>query len=155
MTSGGQKLPLPVIGRVHVAGIFFRRISKNGTLTQQPRHKQQRLRRVSGHLRRFLSILNGIVDQAAVLLLERMTEIAIGKRTGLIRYCPDAVIEHRHYSVCPETVHDETYREAEEAHGTADLNAFQQWRADVMPYEVARLRRKYSRDVDWVLGRVA
>ena len=79
----------------------------------------------------------------------------LGKRTGLIRFCPEAVIEHRHYSVCAETVHDETYREAEEAHGAADLEAFQEWRADRMPYEVARLRRRFSRDVAWVLSKVA
>lgn len=79
----------------------------------------------------------------------------LGKRTGLIRYCPEAVIEHRHYSVDPSAPHDETYREAEEAHGEPDLEAFQQWRADVMPYEVARLRRAFSPDVEWVLSRVA
>lgn len=79
----------------------------------------------------------------------------LGKRTGLIRFCPEVVIEHRHYSVCAETVHDETYKEAEAAHGEADLQAFQQWRADVMRYEVARLRRRFSRDVSWVLSRVA
>jgi hypothetical protein len=79
----------------------------------------------------------------------------LGKRTGLIRFCPEAVIEHRHHSVCADTPHDETYREAEEAHGAADLEAFQQWRADVMPYEVARLRRAFSPDVAWVLSRVA
>ena len=79
----------------------------------------------------------------------------LGKRSGLIRFCPQAVIEHRHYSVTPGVEHDATYREAEEKFGSSDLNAFQQWRADVMPYEVARLRRQFSRDVDWVLSRVA
>ena len=79
----------------------------------------------------------------------------LGKRTGLIRFCPEAVIEHRHWQVCADTEHDQTYREAEEAHGTADLEAFQEWRADRMPYEVARLRRRFSRDVSWVLSRVA
>ncbi len=79
----------------------------------------------------------------------------LGKRTGLIRFCPEAVIEHRHYSVCAETPHDETYREAEEAHGAADLQAFQEWQASRMPYEAARLRRRFSKDVEWVLSRVA
>ena len=79
----------------------------------------------------------------------------LGKRTGLIRYCPEAVIEHRHHSVCAETPHDATYREAEEAHGQADLQAFHQWQADRMPHEVARLRRRFSPDVEWVLSRVA
>src|SRR5579872_7063886 len=75
----------------------------------------------------------------------------LGKRTGLIRFCPEDVIEHRHYSVHPGTPHDETYREAETAHGEADLAAFKQWQADVMPYEVARLRRNFCKDIDWVL----
>lgn len=79
----------------------------------------------------------------------------LGKRTGLIRFCPEAVIEHKHWSVDPETPHDETYREAEEAHGAPDLEAFREWQADRMPYEVARLRRRFSRDVEWVLSRVA
>ena len=79
----------------------------------------------------------------------------LGKRSGLIRYCPQAAVEHLHYSVSPDTEHDETYREAEEAHGAADLQAFQQWRADQMPYEVARIRRRFNSDISWVLGRVA
>ena len=79
----------------------------------------------------------------------------LGKRSGLIRYCPQAVIEHLHYSVHSGTEHDQTYREAEEAHGAADLQAFQQWRADQMPYDVARLRRRFNTDVSWVLGKVA
>ena len=78
----------------------------------------------------------------------------LGKRTGLIRYCPEAVIEHRHWQVTADTPHDETYREAEDAHGGPDLEAFHAWRADVMPHEVARLRRRFSKDVAWVLSRV-
>jgi hypothetical protein len=79
----------------------------------------------------------------------------LGKRTGLIRYIPQAVIEHRHYSVDPDAVHDETYREAEAAHGGPDLEAFTKWRAGAMPHQVARLRRRFSPDVAWVLSRVA
>ena len=78
-----------------------------------------------------------------------------GKRAGLIRFCPEAVIEHLHYSVDPDMEHDATYAEAENAHGQADLKAFNQWRADHLSIEVAILRRKYSRDVSWVLSRVA
>ena len=36
---------------------------------------------MGGHLRSLLRVLNGVVDQAAILLLERMTEIDIRKRT--------------------------------------------------------------------------
>ena len=79
----------------------------------------------------------------------------LGKRSGLIRFCPEAVVEHMHYSVAAETAHDEVYQTTEEKFGAADLQAFQQWRADQMPYDVARLRRKFSRDVAWVLGKVA
>jgi hypothetical protein len=79
----------------------------------------------------------------------------LGKRTGLIRFCPQAVIPHEHYSVNPETAHDAVYQQTENAFGAADLQAFQEWRADRMPHEVARLRRRFSRDVQWVLSRVA
>jgi len=79
----------------------------------------------------------------------------LGKRSGLIRFCPEAVIEHLHYSAVPGVEHDATYAEAEEAHGQADLKAFNQWRADHLQIEAAILRRKYSRDVAWVLSRVA
>jgi glycosyltransferase involved in cell wall biosynthesis len=79
----------------------------------------------------------------------------LGKRTGLIRFVPEAVIEHRHYSVDPETVHDEVYREAEKAHGGPDLAAFHAWRAERMPFEVSRLRRKFNPDVAWVTSRIS
>jgi hypothetical protein len=79
----------------------------------------------------------------------------LGKRSGLIRYCPQAVVEHLHYSVAPQVEHDVVYQTTEQKFGAADLQAFQQWRADQMPYEVAPLRRRFSKDVAWVLGKVA
>ena len=79
----------------------------------------------------------------------------IGKRSGLIRYCPQAVIEHLHYSVSPDTEHDAVYRETETAFGAADHQAYLQWRAEVLPYEVARVRRRFSGEISWVLSRVA
>ena len=79
----------------------------------------------------------------------------LGKRSGLIRWCHQAVIEHLHHSVRPDVEHDAVYREAEAVYGQADLGAYRQWQADVMPYEVARLRREHNPDVRWVLGRVA
>ena len=78
----------------------------------------------------------------------------LGKRAGLLGYCPDVLIEHRHYSVTPGVEHDATYREAEKKHGAADLAAFQQWRAEQIANEVSVLRRKFSPDVRWVLSRV-
>jgi hypothetical protein len=79
----------------------------------------------------------------------------LGKRSGLIRYCPQAEIPHLHHSCTPGVEHDVTYREAEEAHGAADLQAYQQWRADQMPFDVARIRRRFNSDISWVLSRVA
>lgn len=79
----------------------------------------------------------------------------LGKRSGLIRYCPEAVIEHLHYSVAPQTARDEVYVSTEERFGAADLAAYQQYRADQLPYDVALLRRNFSRDISWVLSRVA
>ena len=79
----------------------------------------------------------------------------LGKRSGLIRWCPAAEIPHLHYSVTGDTAYDDVYKEAEAAHGQPDLLAFRQWQADVMPNEVARLRRAHSRDVAWVLSKIA
>jgi hypothetical protein len=76
----------------------------------------------------------------------------LGKRSGLIRWCPEAVIEHLHYSVAPGTEHDELYKFAEDKFGQADLVAFKQWQADRLPVEVAMLRREYSPDVSWAIS---
>ena len=79
----------------------------------------------------------------------------LGKRAGLLRYCPDVIIEHRHWSVSDETAHDEVYTAAETAHGGPDLAAFQAYRDGQLKLDVAMLRRKFSRDASWVLSRVA
>jgi hypothetical protein len=79
----------------------------------------------------------------------------LGKRAGLIRFCPEAVIRHDHYTVCKSVRRDRVYAEAEKKHGQADLVAFGKWQADVMPHEVARLRRRFNADVAWVVDRVA
>jgi hypothetical protein len=79
----------------------------------------------------------------------------LGKRAGLIRWCPEAVIEHLHYSVNPETEHDGLYKSTEEKFGAADLDAYQQWRVNQLPFDVSLLRRQYSPDIQWVLSRVA
>jgi hypothetical protein len=78
----------------------------------------------------------------------------LGKRSGLIRWCPEAVIEHLHYSVAKETVRDAVYSETEEMFGQPDLAAFKAWSADALPMEVSVLRRQFSADVKWVLSRV-
>lgn len=79
----------------------------------------------------------------------------LGKRSGLIRYCPQAVVSHDHYSVVAGVEHDAVYQATEEKFGVADHQAFLDWRANQMPYDVARLRRRFNSDVNWVLGRVA
>jgi|SRR6185312_9667910 len=76
-----------------------------------------------------------------------------GKRSGLLRYVPEVVIEHHHYSVDPETEYDELYHYAEDWFGKSDLQAFHQWRAAVMPHQISLLRRKFNKDVSWVLKR--
>ena len=78
----------------------------------------------------------------------------LGKRTGLLRFCPQAVVEHLHYSVTPGAVRDETYSYAENTWGASDLEAFYAWQRDVMPFEAARLRRKFNRDLKWLFSRI-
>jgi hypothetical protein len=78
----------------------------------------------------------------------------LGKRAGMIRWCPQAVVEHLHYSVAPGVEHDATYQETEDMFGASDLQAFQQWRASQLANEVSVLRREFSPDVAWVLSRV-
>lgn len=79
----------------------------------------------------------------------------LGRKTGMIRYCPEVLVKHLRYTTDPTVEHDQVYRYAEETWGERDRLAFLEWHANVMPYEVARLRRKFSRDVSWVLSRVA
>jgi hypothetical protein len=37
--------------------------------------------------------------------------------------------------------------------GGSDLQAYHAWRANVMPVQVAQLRRAFSEDINWVIGR--
>lgn len=76
----------------------------------------------------------------------------LGKRSGLIRYCPEAVIEHQHYTTHPEIERDAMYTDAEKDFGKSDMEAFKTWQADRMAGEVARLRREFSQDLSWVLS---
>ena len=79
----------------------------------------------------------------------------LGKRSGLIRYCPEAVIEHLHYSVAGSKARkDRVYSQTEKKFGAPDLAAFRAWREDVLPLEVSVLRRNFSPDVAWVLAKV-
>ena len=78
----------------------------------------------------------------------------LGKRAGLIRFCPQAVIAHEHYTISKSQRRDKTYAQAEKKFGQRDLDAFRKYQADVLPYEVALLRRQFSRDIEWVLSKI-
>jgi len=78
----------------------------------------------------------------------------IGKRTDLIRYVPEAVIEHLHYTVTPGTERDVTYAEAEESSGSSDLTAYREWRAMHLSNTVSRVRQEFNPDVQWILEKV-
>ena len=77
----------------------------------------------------------------------------LGGRSGLLHFRPDVVFEHLHYSMSNNVTHDETYRSAETLWGASDREAFESWRQNVMPHEVAKLRRAFSRDLQWVFSR--
>ena len=79
----------------------------------------------------------------------------LGKRSGLIRWCPEAVVRHEHYSVNRKTRRDRLYSQTEKKFGASDLKAFQEWLGNQAKNEVSVLRRHYSPDVAWVLGRVS
>ena len=79
----------------------------------------------------------------------------LGKRAGLIRWCPEAVIRHEHYSVNRKTRRDRLYSQTEKKFGASDLAAFQEWLGNRAKNEVSVLRRHFSPDVAWVLSRVA
>ncbi len=83
------------------------------------------------------------------------TVAVLGRKTGMLRFCPEVVVEHHRYTTDPSVAHDETYRYAEREWGQRDLEAFKAWAADLMPNEVARLRRRFSRDIEWVTGLIA
>ena len=78
----------------------------------------------------------------------------LGKRSELIRFCSEAVIEHKHYSVDSSVVRDTTYLEAEDAFGKPDMEVFQKWQAERMTGQVAKLRREFNKDLNWVLSLV-
>ncbi len=78
----------------------------------------------------------------------------LGNRSGLIRRVPEVIIEHLHYAVCADTERDQLYQETESAWGASDAMAFRQWRITKMPQQAALLRREFSPDVEWVLGKI-
>lgn len=77
----------------------------------------------------------------------------IGSRANLLRYVPEAVIEHLHYTVSPQTQRDSTYIEAEESAGAHDHAAYQAWRENHLAHVVSRVKREFSPDVKWIQER--
>jgi hypothetical protein len=77
----------------------------------------------------------------------------IGRRADLLRYVPEAVIEHLHYTISPGTERDKTYAEAEESAGAHDHAAYQEWRENHLAHTVSRVKREFSPDVKWIQGR--
>ena len=78
----------------------------------------------------------------------------LGKKLGLIRFVPQVMIEHRHYSICADVEYDSTYRQAEDDHGSPDKAAFMQWKALSLSYQAALLRRHFNPDIKWLLDRI-
>ena len=78
----------------------------------------------------------------------------LGGRANLIRYCPETVFEHLHYQVNKDVERDQTYISAEDLWSAPDMKAFLEWRENVMPFEAARLRRKFNRDLKWLFSRI-
>ena len=78
----------------------------------------------------------------------------LGRRAGLISFCPEAVVEHHHYSVDDTVVRDDVYLNAEKTWGDVDREAFLEWQQNVMPLQVAQLRRRFNKDIEWLFSRI-
>lgn len=79
----------------------------------------------------------------------------VAKRASLIRWVPDVVVQHKHYSVDKTTAYDDLYRETELLFGQQDAINFNAWKAsNQVAVAVSRLRRNFNPDVKWVLERV-
>jgi hypothetical protein len=63
----------------------------------------------------------------------------LGTGADCIKYCPEVVIEHRHYLVNQNYQRDMTYAQSE-THGMLDQQAYQVWRAQDMSRDVAAIR---------------
>ena len=65
----------------------------------------------------------------------------IGQAARCIKFCPDAVIRHHHYSVDPSASRDGIYTSMEELFGARDEAAYKAWRRDQMAADVATVRK--------------
>lgn len=79
----------------------------------------------------------------------------LAKRSSLLRFCKEAVVEHHHYENDSSVVRDETYAEAEQLFGQADSMNFKAWVVSTqVSATISRLRRKFNPDVKWVREKV-
>ena len=78
----------------------------------------------------------------------------LGGRSGLLHYYPEVVFEHLHYSMSENVEHDQTYRSAEQLWGASDMQAFREWQASAMLHEVSLLRRRFSKDIEWLFSKL-
>ena len=78
----------------------------------------------------------------------------LGARSGLLRFCPDVVFEHLHYQVRTDVEHDQTYVSAERLWGTSDTKAYTDWRENAASLQVAQLRRRFCKDLDWLFSKI-
>jgi hypothetical protein len=79
----------------------------------------------------------------------------LGKRAELLHRCPGVVIPYLHYTLGPDVaMRDDIDAETENAWGNSDLMAFRQWQSEVLPNQVSQLRRKFSKDIQWILSKI-
>ncbi len=64
----------------------------------------------------------------------------LGRHADCLRFCPEVVVEHHHYSIHPDVPHDEVYQQAE-SHGSEDAWAYQSWRRTCMDDDVAAVKK--------------
>lgn len=75
----------------------------------------------------------------------------LGRRAGLLHFVPEVIMEHRHV---PEGEYDALFHEVENRQAETDLQTYRQWGAAQLPITVAMLRRQFSPDIKWLLGKV-
>jgi hypothetical protein len=79
----------------------------------------------------------------------------LAKRASLLRFCPQAVVVHHHYTVDKSVVHDETYQRAEQLWGPQDAASYQGWAGGPQVAAlVSRVRRNFNPDCSWVLSKI-
>jgi hypothetical protein len=72
----------------------------------------------------------------------------IGRETGLLKYCPEVVVEHRHYLTPGEpgrgVIRDATYAEAENLSNFSDVPVYEEWKRERMAGDVAKVTARLT-----------